>query len=53
MATTTTKLQDRDRLYVGGEWAAPAGSGTIEVVNSTTEEVMGRIPEGTPVADEP
>ena len=48
MATTTTNLQDRDRLYVGGEWAAPSGSGTIEVVNSTTEEVMGRIPEGTP-----
>ena len=25
----------------------PAGSGTIEVINSTTEEVMGSIPEGT------
>jgi aldehyde dehydrogenase (NAD+) len=45
---TTAQLQDRDRLYVGGEWAEPAGNGTIDVVNSTTEEVMGRIPEGTP-----
>jgi acyl-CoA reductase-like NAD-dependent aldehyde dehydrogenase len=38
----------RDRLYVGGEWVEPAGSGTIEVIDSTTERVIGRIPEGTP-----
>ena len=38
----------RDRLYIGGEWVEPAGSGTIEVVDSTTERVIGRIPEGTP-----
>ncbi|HEY8582225.1 MAG TPA: aldehyde dehydrogenase family protein [Capillimicrobium sp.] len=37
----------RDRLYLGGEWAAPAGDGVIEVVNAATEEVMGRVPEGT------
>src|SRR3954454_21782242 len=48
MATSTAQLQDRDRLYVGGEWTEPAGSGTIEVINSTTEDVMGQIPEGTP-----
>ena len=36
----------RDRLYIGGEWVEPAGSGTIEVVDSTTEQVIGRIPEG-------
>jgi acyl-CoA reductase-like NAD-dependent aldehyde dehydrogenase len=38
----------RDHLYIGGEWVEPAGSGTIEVVDSTTEQVIGRIPEGTP-----
>jgi acyl-CoA reductase-like NAD-dependent aldehyde dehydrogenase len=38
----------RDRLYIGGEWVEPAGSGTIEVTDSTTEQVIGRIPEGTP-----
>jgi aldehyde dehydrogenase (NAD+) len=38
----------RDRLFVGGEWVDPKGSGTIEVVDSTTERVIGRIPEGTP-----
>ena len=37
----------RDRLYIGGEWVEPSASGTMEVVNATTEEVMGRIPEGT------
>jgi acyl-CoA reductase-like NAD-dependent aldehyde dehydrogenase len=37
----------RDKLYIGGEWVEPAGDGTIEVVNPTTEEVIGRIPEGT------
>jgi len=40
-------MHTRDKLYIGGAWVAPAGSGTIDVVNSTTEEVMGRIPEGT------
>ncbi len=39
---------DRDRLYIGGAWAEPAGSGSIEVLDSTTEAVIGRVPEGTP-----
>jgi aldehyde dehydrogenase (NAD+) len=38
----------RDRLYIGGEWVEPSGGGSIEVVDSTTEQVMGRVPEGTP-----
>jgi acyl-CoA reductase-like NAD-dependent aldehyde dehydrogenase len=38
----------RDRLFVGGEWVEPAGDGTIEVVDSTTEKVIGRVPQGTP-----
>jgi len=39
----------RDRLYVGGAWVDPAGTGTIEVVDSTTEQVMGRIPHPNPL----
>lgn len=35
----------RERIYVGGEWVEPDGAGTIDVVNSTTEEVMGHVPE--------
>jgi aldehyde dehydrogenase (NAD+) len=37
----------RDRLFIDGEWAPPAGDGVIEVINPTTEEVIGRIPDGT------
>ena len=43
-----TEIQVRDKLYIDGTWVDPAGSETIEVVNSTTEEVIGRIPQGTP-----
>ncbi|MDL4774682.1 MULTISPECIES: aldehyde dehydrogenase [Thermomonosporaceae] len=40
-------MREHDRLFIGGEWAAPAGTGTIEVVSPHTEEVIGRVPEGT------
>jgi acyl-CoA reductase-like NAD-dependent aldehyde dehydrogenase len=36
-----------EQLYIGGEWVDPAGDGVLEVIDSTTEEVMGRVPEGT------
>jgi aldehyde dehydrogenase (NAD+) len=36
-----------DRLFIGGEWVKPAGTGTIDVINPTTEEVMGRVPDST------
>jgi acyl-CoA reductase-like NAD-dependent aldehyde dehydrogenase len=42
------ELQVRDKLFIGGEWVDPSGSETIDVINSSTEEVMGRIPQGTP-----
>ena len=38
---------EHDRLYIGGELVEPAGTGTIEVINPFTEEVAGRVPEGT------
>jgi acyl-CoA reductase-like NAD-dependent aldehyde dehydrogenase len=38
---------DRDKVYIDGAWVPSTGKGTIDVVNSTTEEVMGRIPSGT------
>ncbi|WP_067832164.1 aldehyde dehydrogenase [Actinomadura kijaniata] len=40
-------MREHDRLFIGGEWAAPAGTGVIEVVSPHTEEVIGRVPEGT------
>jgi len=36
-----------DSLYIDGQWVPSTGSGTIDVVNAATEEVMGSIPEGT------
>jgi betaine-aldehyde dehydrogenase len=37
----------KDRLFIGGEWARPAGTGHIDVVSASTEEVIGRVPDGT------
>jgi betaine-aldehyde dehydrogenase len=39
-----------DRFFIGGEWAQPAGTGTIEVTSPTTEEPIGSAPDGA-VAD--
>lgn len=33
--------------YYDGAWQAPAGSGTIDVISSVTETVVGRVPRGT------
>ena len=37
----------RDKLFIDGAWVASSGTKSIDVINSTTEEVMGSIPEGT------
>jgi aldehyde dehydrogenase (NAD+) len=42
------ELQVKDKLYIDGEWVDPAGSETIDVIGASTEEVIGRIPQGTP-----
>ena len=44
---TTNKTMIRDKLYIGGKWVAPSSDEMADVVNSTTEEVMGRVPRGT------
>jgi acyl-CoA reductase-like NAD-dependent aldehyde dehydrogenase len=46
--TATPALIERAQLYVGGEWADPASSAMIDVVDPATEEVMARVPEGSP-----
>ena len=37
-----------DKLYIDGSWVAPAGDETLEVIDSTTEEVFATIPAGVP-----
>ena len=44
----TAELQVKDRVFIGGEWIEPEGTEPIEVINSTTEEVMGTIPACAP-----
>ena len=36
----------RDKLFIGGRWAAPSTQETIEVHNAGNGQVMGRIPAG-------
>ncbi|MDQ1375177.1 MAG: aldehyde dehydrogenase [Actinomycetota bacterium] len=40
-------MENRDKLYIDGAWVPSTGSGSIDVVNSATEDVIGTIPEGT------
>jgi betaine-aldehyde dehydrogenase len=34
-------------LYIGGEWVAPEGTGTIDVISPHSEQVIGTVPDGT------
>jgi len=36
-----------DKHYIDGNWVSPAKPGLIDVINASTEEVMGRVPEGS------
>ncbi|MGZ4189544.1 MAG: aldehyde dehydrogenase family protein, partial [Actinomycetota bacterium] len=36
-----------DKLFIGGKWVEPAGSTVLDVVSPHSEEVIGRVPEGT------
>jgi len=38
----------RDKIYINGAWVPSTGKGSLEVIDSATEEVFATIPEGTP-----
>ena len=46
-ASQAQDVKVHDKLYINGVWTEPVGKGWLDVVNSTTEEVMGKVPEGT------
>ncbi len=46
-AKAKSDVKINDKLYINGTWVKSNGTGMIDVINSTTEEVMGQIPEGT------
>ena len=37
----------RDKIFIGGAWVPSAGSGSIEVLDSSTEQPLGSVPDGT------
>ena len=39
-------MQVHERIFIGGEWVAPATTATIDVVSPHSEEVIARVPEG-------
>ncbi|MEO6204647.1 MAG: aldehyde dehydrogenase family protein, partial [Mycobacteriales bacterium] len=40
-------METREHVYIGGEFVPSTGTGTIEVVNPHTEQVIARVPDGT------
>jgi betaine-aldehyde dehydrogenase len=41
-------MQVYERLYINGEWAPPASAATLDVIGSSTEEAIGRVPSAAP-----
>src|SRR5258708_7013150 len=39
-------MRTHEKLFIGGEWVAPAGAGTIDVHSPHSGELGGRVPEG-------
>ena len=39
-------MEVREKLYIDGRWVPSAGTGMIDVICGSTEEVRARIPEG-------
>jgi aldehyde dehydrogenase (NAD+) len=40
-------VRDYDKLYIDGQWVSSTGTATIEVIDASTEEPCGHVPEGT------
>jgi acyl-CoA reductase-like NAD-dependent aldehyde dehydrogenase len=38
---------DRKHLFIGGEWVTPASNARIDVINATSEESLGSVPEAS------
>ena len=40
-------METREHIFVGGEFIAPSGTGTIDVISPHTEQVIAKVPDGT------
>jgi acyl-CoA reductase-like NAD-dependent aldehyde dehydrogenase len=45
--TVATEVRSFDKVFIGGRWVAPSGSGTLDVISPITEERLASIPETT------
>jgi aldehyde dehydrogenase (NAD+) len=41
-------VREQAQFYIDGAWIAPDGTGTLEVVDPTTEDLFATVPAGTP-----
>ncbi|MFD3453298.1 aldehyde dehydrogenase [Streptomyces sp. NPDC058691] len=48
MTVTPSAVTSYDRLFIGGRWVAPAGTGTIEVRSPHDRRLVGVVPEAVP-----
>ncbi|MFJ5215600.1 aldehyde dehydrogenase [Streptomyces sp. NPDC088354] len=46
--TVSPSVTSFDRLFIGGRWVAPAGTGTIEVRSPHDRRLVGVVPEAVP-----
>src|ERR1700724_4654517 len=47
MTSAQAATNSHRNLYINGEWKPQAGTGSIDVLSASTEEVIGSVPEGT------
>jgi aldehyde dehydrogenase (NAD+) len=47
MTGAQSKTAHSRELYIDGKWQPQSGSGSIDVLSASTEEVIGSVPEGT------
>ena len=40
-------MRTHDKHYIDGGWLESTGTGSFDVVNASTEEIMGRVPAGS------
>jgi acyl-CoA reductase-like NAD-dependent aldehyde dehydrogenase len=40
-------MRIHEQIYIGGAWVRSEATGTVDITNSSTEEVVGRVPEGS------
>ncbi len=47
MTGTQSKTTHSRELYIDGKWQPQSGTGSIDVLSASTEEIIGSVPEGT------